>query len=300
MGDAAGGVVPGTELVLIDFRYHIVSLVAVFLALGLGLLIGAAVLDQVTVDQLEGRLDSLSGDLDGVRRENTELRADRDRASAVVDALAPRITEGALTDERVLFVRGTEESSWHNTVRGHLVDAGAINVGTVILSDRWELDDPDDRTALREALTGTGLEGTDPTEALRLVGGVLSDAAGGDVVDRLVEREFIRLELEDEEEVPGQDASFVVLDGPGPVELSEFARGAASRRPTLVVAPSTDALGAVSAIREGDDPPSALTTFDSAAEDGTGIGVVLALRASLDRRGGHFGNGRGLSYVPAP
>ena len=37
---------------MINLRYHVVSLVAVFLALGVGVLMGSTVIDRVTVDQL--------------------------------------------------------------------------------------------------------------------------------------------------------------------------------------------------------------------------------------------------------
>ena len=37
---------------MISFRYHLVTIVAVFLALGLGVLAGTTVLDQALVDRL--------------------------------------------------------------------------------------------------------------------------------------------------------------------------------------------------------------------------------------------------------
>jgi len=48
-------VVAGARLVLtmINFRFHLVSLIAVFLALGLGILVGSTVVDQVIVDRLD-------------------------------------------------------------------------------------------------------------------------------------------------------------------------------------------------------------------------------------------------------
>ena len=44
---------------MLNLRYHVVSLVAVFLALGIGVIMGATVIDRVTVDQLRNRLDSV-------------------------------------------------------------------------------------------------------------------------------------------------------------------------------------------------------------------------------------------------
>ena len=41
---------------MINFRFHLVSLTAVFLALGIGIAVGATVVDRATVDFLETRL----------------------------------------------------------------------------------------------------------------------------------------------------------------------------------------------------------------------------------------------------
>lgn len=44
---------------MIDFRYHLVSIVAVFLALGIGVLMGSAVLGENIVANLESQLKTI-------------------------------------------------------------------------------------------------------------------------------------------------------------------------------------------------------------------------------------------------
>jgi len=44
---------------MINFRFHLVSLIAVFLALGLGILVGPSVVDQVIVDRLQREISSI-------------------------------------------------------------------------------------------------------------------------------------------------------------------------------------------------------------------------------------------------
>ena len=44
---------------MINFRFHVVSLIAIFLALALGVVIGAGVIDRGVVDTLNNRLDSV-------------------------------------------------------------------------------------------------------------------------------------------------------------------------------------------------------------------------------------------------
>ena len=44
---------------MINFRFHVVSLIAIFLALALGVVMGYGVLGQPTVDTLQGREQAL-------------------------------------------------------------------------------------------------------------------------------------------------------------------------------------------------------------------------------------------------
>src|SRR4029077_16774533 len=83
-GDGVGGrtaaLVPARVLVrprsvaagpvILNLRYHVVSLVAVFLALGIGVIMGATVIDRVTVDQLRNRLDSVEKSVSQTRKDN--------------------------------------------------------------------------------------------------------------------------------------------------------------------------------------------------------------------------------------
>jgi hypothetical protein len=55
---------------MINFRFHIVSLTAVLLALGIGLVLGTTFLDEATVKGLERQLDGLERDLDNAQSRN--------------------------------------------------------------------------------------------------------------------------------------------------------------------------------------------------------------------------------------
>ncbi len=61
---------------LVDMRYHVVSMVAVFLALGLGLLVGSATIgENVVLQQQERIIDRLELDFAELRSSREELRA---------------------------------------------------------------------------------------------------------------------------------------------------------------------------------------------------------------------------------
>ncbi len=59
---------------MISWRYHLISIVAVFLAFGLGVLTGTTVLNDNLVRNLKSQTKNLTADLDelrGVRRRTT-------------------------------------------------------------------------------------------------------------------------------------------------------------------------------------------------------------------------------------
>ena len=59
---------------MINFRFHLVSLIAVFLALGLGILVGSTVVDQVIVDRLDSEISSVSHESNQLKSENSQLQ----------------------------------------------------------------------------------------------------------------------------------------------------------------------------------------------------------------------------------
>ena len=59
---------------MVNLRYHIVSLTAVFLALGLGILAGTTVIDQQVVSGLKSNTAALRDDLDRVRANVSDLQ----------------------------------------------------------------------------------------------------------------------------------------------------------------------------------------------------------------------------------
>ena len=52
---------------MVNLRYHIVSIVAVFLALGIGIVMGSTVVDRGIVDVLNRRVDGVEKTLKAVR-----------------------------------------------------------------------------------------------------------------------------------------------------------------------------------------------------------------------------------------
>jgi hypothetical protein len=156
---------------MINFRFHIVSLTAVLLALGIGLVLGTTFLDDAVQDRLEGELDGLERDLDRVEQRNgdleRQLEAFQTEAAGLDEQLGARLFDGKLQDHPVLVVapRGIDDSLVER-VTSALDQADADLMGTWWLTDRLVLDDEAEVTDLAAALD-VAADGEDDTERLR-------------------------------------------------------------------------------------------------------------------------------------
>jgi hypothetical protein len=128
---------------MIDLKYHIVSIVAIFLALGMGILIGSAIVsNDVMVVQQQKMIDSLEAQFSSLREHESTLLAEDVKKSKMINnyenfaqgTLAP-IVEGRLKGRNVaVVVSGTEviPSGLLNT----LTLAGAnVNSQTLVLEN---------------------------------------------------------------------------------------------------------------------------------------------------------------------
>lgn len=142
---------------MINFRYHLVSLTAVFLALGVGLLLGTTFLDDALEDQLRRDLEELENDLDRAGEHNSELRRQLDaleeEAGGLDEQLGARLFDGQLLGQPVLVVapRGIDEGLVERVTTA-LDQADADVMGTWWLTDHLLLDDEDEVAQLAEAL----------------------------------------------------------------------------------------------------------------------------------------------------
>jgi hypothetical protein len=153
---------------LINLRYHIVSITAVFLALGIGLTLGTSFLDRVTVDTLKQQLDDVEARVRATDAQNAELSDQlarlQDRDEQLLGG-AGRVVEGRLADVPVLLVatEGTDEALVEQTL-ATLVASGADVAGAWWLTERWALDDDDEVEDMAEVL---GITSTDAERLLR-------------------------------------------------------------------------------------------------------------------------------------
>lgn len=89
---------------MIDFRYHLVSIIAVFLALAVGIVLGTAALNGPVLDTLRSNIDRLTQDKRGLESDVQGLRAEVGASDLFATAVAGQVVAGTLADQRVLLV----------------------------------------------------------------------------------------------------------------------------------------------------------------------------------------------------
>lgn len=88
-----------------NLRYHIASLVAVFLALAVGLLLGTIVVERgVLNSQRTTLVEGLQKDFNQIRSESAAVKKSNDALTAFVGEAAPRLVESALASRTVLVI----------------------------------------------------------------------------------------------------------------------------------------------------------------------------------------------------
>jgi hypothetical protein len=182
---------------LINFRFHIVSLIAVFLAMGLGILVGSTVVDQVVVDRLDREIRDVSHESNAVKSENSRLGDEVSKLNDFLQKSSAYAAQDRLDGIPVAVIAekgvdGSAVSSLLSTVKA----SGAVVPGVFWLTDKWRLDSPKDLRSLSKAVRASGNIAAVRMAAMRDLAAQFAarspDARGGrNVVDALRSAGFI-------------------------------------------------------------------------------------------------------------
>jgi hypothetical protein len=122
---------------VINFRYHVVSIVAVFLALAIGIVLGATELQGATLDALRAGNKSLAHDVAASRNQNAALTQQVTTDQGFAQANEGRLLDGLLTNQRVVVVAAPgAPASVINGVTSAAQKAGAALTGQVSLQPK--------------------------------------------------------------------------------------------------------------------------------------------------------------------
>jgi hypothetical protein len=140
---------------MFDFRYHALSLIAVFVALVLGLLLGVAIGDKGLVSSAENKIkESLRADVRAEQKKSAGLSDQIAQKDKFEQEVYPLLVDGQLTDRKVGVVfLGQASEEINNEVRNALSASGGKSVGAVVVREPLAADD------LASRATGTRYSG---------------------------------------------------------------------------------------------------------------------------------------------
>lgn len=314
---------------MIDFRYHVVSIVAVFLALALGLFIGATSLRDTVRGDITNRTESVVHNNAKLRSQVGDLNSQLKNAQSTDSALLPYAVQGRLAGESVVVISapGVDSDIRNNIVKA-LPLAGATVAADVRLQDHL-LDPQQDQflttLANQVALAGRPLPNdSGSARALALLADVLVTSPQQRAIPRTAATKVLSafsagslLSTSGDSTQPGTVAVLIAPPGPPATSpspspspdtssslLATFARDLDADSSGVVVAgPQTSDQpgGLVDLIRSDKTMRSLVSTVDDADIPSGIIATVLALAEQSGGQAGSYGIGPGRTApVPSP
>jgi Copper transport outer membrane protein, MctB len=309
---------------VINFRYHVVSLTAVFLALAIGLVVGTAALNGPAVD-------ALSDQVNGIGRQNQQLRDQvnhfKDEANTqeqFATQAAPIMLADKLRNRRVMVVALPAAGKYVKDVTDMLQTGGAKITARVEVQDKFT--ESTNNSQLLDLATITRPVGvsepattnTDGVEtSTALLAAVLMDRKPGQVAVPDDQRRTVLSAY--------AQGGWIIVTGDvaGPAEAVVLLTGApyvdhdAAKRNTAVVTVAeqlrkagpivvgSDGVGtdgnAVTAVRRDPVLTKSISTVDNIATPQGRVVVALALAEQLNGASGHYGIGDGAAtLIPKP
>ena len=122
---------------MINFRYHVVSLTAVFLALAIGLVVGTAALNGPVADSLKNQIGALNKDNSNKRDQINQYREEINRNQDFATEVAPALLNGKLAGRKLLVVALPGTNEYADGVESMLKVAGATVTGRVTMQDKF-------------------------------------------------------------------------------------------------------------------------------------------------------------------
>jgi hypothetical protein len=316
-------VLVGEPLLVIDFRYHLVSLIAVFLAVALGIVIGTTALNQPILADIKNQVTALEQDKRSLEDRTQQLQTQLDTSDAFDDAVAPALVDGALAGKSVLLVVTNEDVAPETVeeVTALIGEAGGTVSGTLTLNPEYS--DPSSSTALQNYVTGSGrpagLQLPEVDDAGQLVASLLAQVlmippsgaapSAADVSSVIAGLGSLDVLTPEGDSIAPADYAVVLtagaFSGSDAVErnttVAELVTALDAAGSGAVVAgdfASTAENGLVGLFRGDPTLAAAVSTVDNVTSPAGRISTILALGGESDGTSGKYGTGEDTQPVP--
>ncbi|WP_426566684.1 copper transporter [Angustibacter sp. McL0619] len=315
---------------MIDFRYHLVSIVSIFLALAVGIVLGAGPLQQQIGQTLTNQVSQLRQDKSDLRSQLDTQQHSLEAADEFAAAVTPELVGSRLGGRSVVLVLlPGAESAVADDITATMKTAGATVNGRIKLTSAWADPDPG-KVAFRDQLSSNlgplvGSTASPTASVNEQMGAIL---AKGLMVSSVAEAD--RVTEQSEQALSGlKEAGLITIDGPSPklstlvvtvvggpvTKMSDDARNATlttwkvtasqldkGASGSVVAGPlaSSEPIGVIGAIRADRAVAAQVSTVDDVQLAMSQPAIVFALLQQMSGGSGQYGTGVGATAVLPP
>lgn len=298
---------------MIDFRYHLISIVAIFLALAAGVTLGAGPLHESLNAQASSESDEASAAKQDLNAELADVQDVQSFQNGFADSVAKKLLADRLADRSVaVFLMPGASSSAADGLQSQIEAAGGSVTGQISLSGK--MFDPAERQfaegIARQAMDGQGVE-TSGMSSYQLLGTGLArayltdssdnkfDGAAATIASAYREGGFVETKSD-----PDTRAGLAVFVGGGSEDTVNAgqdelaatvaqASDAASSGTVVAGTPSSADDGGIIGYVRGSDISDSVSTVDAINVRAGQVVTVLALQREADGKSGQYGTGDG-------
>lgn len=308
---------------MIDFRYHLVSLISVFLALAVGVVLGAGPLQNSLGTALNDQVTALRENRNATQAKLEQTETAVNERDSYITQAATSLLPGTLASKNVAMVLLPDAKAEDaDAIATQLKSAGATVTGRVSLTSTWvDLSRENYRSTFSGQVQGH-LGSTNSKDANGILGEALAKALTANDDSSRVLMDMLSVTVDKSgtpfisvDSTPTAAAEMIVVVGPRPqassgkgatVEASpgqdpkawaKALEGTAGRAPTVVVGSADGDGGVVGIIRS---EKAKVTTVDSVGQIAASVSTPLALASTRAGTTGHYGFDKGAEAVMPP
>ncbi len=301
---------------MISFRYHVVSIVAVFLALALGVVVGTTALNGPITTDLRNKVNALNKDKAADAQQNQQLQQQLNTANEFAKTYSSKVAVGALTGEQIIMIgMPGATGAIKDGVAQEIAAAGGTLSGRIQLTGDYT--DPKragDIQSLTTQVHPIGLNLPVTNDAGILGGALLAFVLSGEgeqsdisqVLSYLATAQMLTVESKNVTPakviVVVSSGTLPVGDAGGQTELNLVTQLQVYGCHTLVAGDtmSSTSGGLIALVRGSDADKATVSTVDDADTVVGQVTTVLALAEVAGGKSGAYGTGSGVqSLFPA-
>jgi hypothetical protein len=299
---------------VISFRYHLVSIIGIFLAIALGVVVGTSVLNGAVVGDLHRQVSDLKKTNADTASQNRVLQAQAGNADLLAQTFGAKISAGSLAKVPVVLLGAPGATkAMKDAVAAAIGSAGGTVAARLQLSS--DFDDAKRANDIRGLATagsrpiGLQLPTTDDAGTLAgaMLGYVLLGHGQGTDLPQVL-TSFTTLNMLKAESANPAAGKVVVLVAPGALAkgdpagamLQSFATELATLGGPLVVAGdarSSGPSGLVGLLRADDAAKKAVSTVDDATGPLGALTTALTVADAVAGRKGNYGSASGADAL---